>query len=242
MSELKRRFRKYTDPSDPESEPLFLMSMMLDPRYKVLLNRNQADSTKLQLLKQLTESAQSRGNSNSPTSATLTQSPDEVEPPATKRFRHLSKLLEEKSSKKVDKSPPVKLELEHYVNIQPQYAEEADVMQFLIDAKEYPVLSSMALDILTIPASSTPVERVFSVAGESTSGKRNRLADQNLEREILVRKMDLIIRDQSKLVLDSLVPRPSCAFSMLHAEKSGRPGYEARFLTPICFLKLSNLL
>ena len=85
-------------------------------------------------------------------------------------------------------------------------------MQFLIDAKEYPVLSSMALDILTIPASSTPVERVFSVAGESTSGKRNRLADQNLEREILVRKVDLIIRDRSKLVLDSLVPRPSCVF------------------------------
>ena len=32
QSELKRRFRKYTDPSDPDSEPLFLMSTMLDPR------------------------------------------------------------------------------------------------------------------------------------------------------------------------------------------------------------------
>lgn len=156
QSELKRRFRIYTDPSDPDSEPLFLMSTMLDPRYKVLLNRNQSDSTKAQLLKQLTESAENSGDSNSPTSATPTPSPDEGEPPATKRFHHLSRLLQEKSkegSKKVDKSPPVKLELEHYLNIQPQFDEEADVMQFWIDAKEYPVLSSVALDILTIPES-----------------------------------------------------------------------------------------
>ena len=46
QSELKRRFRKYTDPSDHDFEPFFLMSIMLDPRYKVLLYPTQAESTK----------------------------------------------------------------------------------------------------------------------------------------------------------------------------------------------------
>ena len=45
QSELKRRFRRCTDPSDSDHEPLFLMATMLDPRYKVLLNTIQVEST-----------------------------------------------------------------------------------------------------------------------------------------------------------------------------------------------------
>lgn len=41
-------------------------------------------------------------------------------------------------------------------------------------------LSLLAIDILILPASSAPVECIFSMAGESTSGKRNRLSDSNL--------------------------------------------------------------
>lgn len=92
------------------------------------------------------------------------------------------------------KSSPGKQELENYLqNLQP-LSEEIDAVQFWIDAeKTYPLLSSIAVDILTIPAASTPIERVFSVAGESTSGKRNRLADKNLEREVLLRKNKLYL-------------------------------------------------
>ncbi len=54
----------------------------------------------------------------------------------------------------------------------------------------YPLLSQVVVDILTIPASSwsAPIERVFSTAGESTTGKRNRLQSSNLEREVILRK------------------------------------------------------
>jgi len=44
QSELKRRFRRCTDPGDPNHDPLFLMATMLDPRYKVLLNPIQLES------------------------------------------------------------------------------------------------------------------------------------------------------------------------------------------------------
>lgn len=43
-----------------------------------------------------------------------------------------------------------------------------------------------AFDLLSTPPASTPVERIFSTGGEATTGKRNRLTDHNLEREILL--------------------------------------------------------
>jgi len=42
--------------------------------------------------------------------------------------------------------------------------------------------------ILVIPASSGPIECVFSVSGYISIGQRNRLNDKNLEREVLVKK------------------------------------------------------
>ena len=74
QSELKRRFRKCTDPGDPDHEPLFLMATMLDPRYKVLLNPIQVESTKKELLKELKEVAGNNGSSGSP-SCTASASP-----------------------------------------------------------------------------------------------------------------------------------------------------------------------
>ena len=46
----------------------------------------------------------------------------------------------------------------------------------------------LPLILLAIPSSSAPIERTFSTAGESSSGKRNRLMDKNLEQEVLLHK------------------------------------------------------
>ena len=84
--------------------------------------------------------------------------------------------------------PPGKAEVERYFSSVISLPEEVDPITFWIDNEaNYPLLSSLAIDMLYIPASSAPVERTFSVAGESTSGKRNRLSDRNLEREVLIR-------------------------------------------------------
>ena len=48
-------------------------------------------------------------------------------------------------------------------------------------------LPSLAIDILVIPSSSAPIERVLSTAGNATVGKCN-LAVKNLEREVLLHK------------------------------------------------------
>lgn len=53
LSELKRRFKKYTDPGDEDHDPLFLMAAALDPRYRVLLNPNQVGSATATMLKEV---------------------------------------------------------------------------------------------------------------------------------------------------------------------------------------------
>ena len=54
-------------------------------------------------------------------------------------------------------------------------------------------LASYAISTLTVPASSASVERVFSTAGESMMGRRNRLSKAHLEREVLLRCNKAII-------------------------------------------------
>ena len=67
-----------------------------------------------------------------------------------------------------------------------------DPIAFWLEQTNYPLLSAIAVDTLVIPGSSAPIERVFSTAGNATIGKRNRLADKNLEREVLLHKTKII--------------------------------------------------
>ena len=56
-----------------------------------------------------------------------------------------------------------------------------DSLSFWVNAEiKYPLLAPLAEDLIAAPASEAFVERVFSVCGELTTGKRNRLT-KNLE-------------------------------------------------------------
>ena len=46
LTELKRRFHKFIDPTNFDHNPLFLTATTLDPRYRVLLNPSQKESTR----------------------------------------------------------------------------------------------------------------------------------------------------------------------------------------------------
>jgi len=62
-----------------------------------------------------------------------------------------------------------------------------DVLNFwLTNASRFPVLSPLALDLLSAPASEAYAERIFSVCGELTNGKLNRTS-KNLERRVFLR-------------------------------------------------------
>ena len=64
-----------------------------------------------------------------------------------------------------------------------------DPLDYWIQNKQlYPLLYPAATSILSTPASTAPIERVFSSSGDITKGKRNRISDAHLERETLLLK------------------------------------------------------
>ena len=69
-------------------------------------------------------------------------------------------------------------------------------LEFWLTSKtRYPSLCPLALDLVHTPASESCSERVFSVCGDLTSGKRNRTST-TLERRVFLK--------MNKRVLDSL--------------------------------------
>lgn len=195
QSELKRRFRRYTDPNDSYFEHIFLLATALDPRYRLLLNPVQMSAAKDHLLKEIKNGSGSpQSDSPQHQEAELHEtacSASDSEPP-TKKFRHLNKVLEQKwkeGIQRIAKHPPGQVEVTRYFETVESLADSVDPLEYWeSQSHEYPLISAVAVDILAIPATSAPVERVFSSAGESTAGKRNRLSDKNLEREVLLKK------------------------------------------------------
>jgi len=59
-------------------------------------------------------------------------------------------------------------------------------LDWIVNEMKYPILAALAQDLLSAPASAAYVERVFSVCGELTAGKRNRLT-KGLEKTILLK-------------------------------------------------------
>ena len=194
-SELNRRFRKYTDPGDEDFEPIYVVSTLLDPRYKPLINAVQMKSGKDELLRMLkVNDLDSQSSSqSSPIQSSPTPLPEEESPVKKRqRFSYLSKVLEEKlrqGKEKAAREPHGKQELERYLDSVPSLGDDDDPLVFWVEQKDaYPLLSTLAADIMCAPASSAAVERIFSTAGEATTGKRNKLTHKNLEREVLIRR------------------------------------------------------
>ena len=72
-----------------------------------------------------------------------------------------------------------------------QEGEILDPLDFWIKSEaQYPTWSKVACGVLVIPVllhQHAPIERNVSIAGNACIGKRNRLTDKNLEREVLIR-------------------------------------------------------
>jgi hypothetical protein len=131
--ELRRRFQKYTYPTDLDYEPIFLVSTLLDPRYRVLLTPTQADSAKEELLKYLKDTSGSVTSNSASSAASPEHEVDEAEDPPRKRFHHLSKVLEQKfkeGMKKAEKVPPGKEQLELYLQSVETIPEGVDPLSY----------------------------------------------------------------------------------------------------------------
>ena len=92
-----------------------------------------------------------------------------------KRFKLLSEDLRCRATQPT-RSTSATLDTELQLYLGSQHNQDTHGLQFWVEHQaQYPLLSPLAMDLLAAPASEAYVERVFSVCGDLTAGKRNRM-------------------------------------------------------------------
>ena len=194
LHELQRRFAYITNPNHYNFDAIFITCTFLSPGLRDVLTDEQKQAAKVNIINLLDVIHEDPGNDNMDI-----EQPNEYndESPSPKRFKHLSLLLAEKKKQRHQQNhtiSEVQQEMDHYVCSIYQQSMDDDPFEFwLQNLSSLPNLANFTLDLLTVPASTAPIETVFSVGGEATTGKRNRLTDHRLECEILIRKNRLYL-------------------------------------------------
>jgi hypothetical protein len=111
-------------------------------------------------------------------SAAGTRSPGANQPPL-KRFKLLAQDTLKRTSSKTCPSAVADFDtdLQAYLSASMSYTSSSGLDLWIDDRQcaKFSQLAQLAQDLLAAPASEAYVERVFSVCGDLTSGKRNRL-------------------------------------------------------------------
>lgn len=158
-----------------EENPLFQLASILDPRYKLAW----CQEDQLEPMKDLLTTTY---HELSPPAAPAAA---EAQPPAKKK----SKLLRHLPSNRTQpaSTPTTPSEIEMYLNA-PTLDEDANPLDYWRQHQtQFPTLCQLAKRYLAIPASSAPVERLFSIAGRIFSKERSCLSDVRFEELMFVK-------------------------------------------------------
>ncbi|CAF3285043.1 unnamed protein product [Rotaria sp. Silwood2] len=176
ISEKKKKKKFY----DLFKDPVFLLAPFLDGRFRLnwisgssLLEQVQEElSSKIQqfvleqciLLERANVPSGTSDNDNpmlSPIAQTQSLSACAATSPITPKRKYLfTNVVKETKKPKPDPFSYIKDEISKYLN-----DENTDAMVLLKSSNIYPTLSKLATKVLSIPATSAPVERVFSQSG-----------------------------------------------------------------------------
>ena len=107
-------------------------------------------------------------------------------PPPLKRFRFLAQHVSIPNPTAPSRTASITDELNDYLQGIPLCDTDDGIQWWLNRAQKSSKLSAFALDVLSAPSSEAYVERLFSVCGELTSGKRNRTL-QSLECRVFLK-------------------------------------------------------
>lgn len=137
-------------------------------------------------MEQVSEST-AAGVLTSVTSTSTTSDENDMNQPPLKRFKRLSMDIEAHSSSDNQAAclSSVDDELVAYLSASKSYCDQNGLNFWIKSEQTFPLLAPLAEDIICCPASEAYVERVFSVCGDLTSGKRNRLSKQLENRTFL---------------------------------------------------------
>ena len=159
--ELNRRWKlEHLDTSTP-----FVLAPLVDPRFKLLESLNETDKRliKTEIVKQMNNF--SGAVHMDLESVEVTRDKESEGVPVRKKRKKVTALDKLLGPEKEEKSLTATEELEQYLAEKTVKRKSNPLHWWRENDKRFPQLSKVARCLLNIPATSTPSERVFSVAG-----------------------------------------------------------------------------
>ena len=179
-SSFERRMFKY------KNEEKFKLAAVLDPRWKMAwCTENESEELKHIILGKL-QASSSRPTTNSSTEEATTVS---LEGSPLKKRSKLFEFMDSSNSRPQtsDTIQSILLQVDEYLT-SPTLSEDEDPLTFWkTNQHRFPDLSTLACNYLQTPASSGPVERLFSIAGKIFRPERCRLSDELFEKLMFIR-------------------------------------------------------
>jgi hypothetical protein len=185
--DLKERY------SEASTRSVLLTATFLDPRYKCLKFVTETERENLHL--KIKDEMESVSTTDSKTEQ------DESDPPPAKKFKSdendvsfsFESMIDTVTDDVKTESDSVSLELEKYIKERhdPELLKQSDFCPLEFwksNSKSYPRLAVLSRKYLCIPATSTPSERIFSLAGNIITKKRSLLSAENVDRLIFLNK------------------------------------------------------
>uniref|UniRef100_H3BA99 HAT C-terminal dimerisation domain-containing protein n=2 Tax=Latimeria chalumnae TaxID=7897 RepID=H3BA99_LATCH len=184
--ELERRFSSILSPTDLCYQPLFAVATFLDPSLRNCLSlvgqfkSARADVKCLAQVYYTEQDPDDHDNDHNAHEVELSAADD-----SGGRFHRLkAKIGTVARASSHSTLMIIENELERYL----MEESKMEILEYWqIHKQNFPALFNVACDILSIPATSTPIERVFSHAGIASTGCRNWIGPHSLSNEMIMK-------------------------------------------------------
>ncbi len=170
------------NPQDPNYKVLYSVALLLDPKFSAVLNLPPYQQLKPPAKAYLdNRMAAEQATATNGADANLLQEPVNADPYAA--------LLQaaRNSAPSATMQQQREEELRHFEQTIKDAKFEDSFAFWNAKKAEFPLLYKVAVDMLATPATTAPVERVFSQAGLCTGPRSRRVTNENLEHEVLIR-------------------------------------------------------
>lgn len=194
---MDTRFKFIFDPTDTSFEPIYAVATLLDPKlfrtYELAelrrLKREAVDVVERQLRHYYKKAAEENDD-------TLIGS--ETVTDGTANYSFLSSRINvavATQNNRGDANSAAKAEVDYFLKIVADNLNVEAMDFWKMQRENMPNLYKYAMSVLSVPATTAPVERLFSQARNCLGINRYRIDDTNLERELMIRVNNCLLGD-----------------------------------------------
>ena len=184
--DLKRHIRTDLDSRylDPKVKNLLDITSFLDPRFKM---EHVAEEDRIAIKEKLIEEGVDIFAEEAESQLSSAGNENSEEPPATKKSK-LARILKHKSDEPQVITPKDKMgkEMQYYMDTPCIDVEENPLQWWASESCKYPCLSKLAMKYLSVCATSSPSERVFSASGKIVTPLRSNLKPDKVDKLVFL--------------------------------------------------------